>query len=110
MQITYTTHSWDDERGAYLAEAVATVQVDDHGATTIEGDPRYVDLDLSVMDLGRGRPVSFKEDPTAWATNLWTAYRTPDLTVEVSGLAAEQGWLGDAAELAGVAAAIADRR
>ncbi len=84
LLITYTTQQWDGHRHAYVADTVATLRVDADDTVCVEGNPTYVDLNLSVMDLDRGRPVTFQEDREAWARNLWTAYRTPDLTVDVT--------------------------
>jgi hypothetical protein len=82
VRVRFTTSEYRPELGRFDAQLRAELIVDGRETTTI-GDPRWVSLDVSVVDPDSRDDVTFELNPERWARLLPLAYRSGDLTAEV---------------------------
>jgi hypothetical protein len=82
VAVEIRTPVYDEESNEVTWHGRAIVRADGT-ALDIYGDSDVIDQDVSVVDIGTGKPIRGTDDPEAWARSLPCAYRSGDLIAVV---------------------------
>jgi hypothetical protein len=83
IRLTYSSPTLYQDPLRYESKILATVILKD-GKVQIEGDERYFDISVPVVEPETGRQLTYENDGELWAKNLPNAYRAGDINVSVA--------------------------
>ena len=78
---------WNTQTRQAEPQVLAVVIIHGH-EVHIDGDERYFDTGVPVVDPETGHRLTFEEDPELWAKNLSYAYRSGDIEVSAQEVSA----------------------
>lgn len=94
IQVNFTTQDYDESAGRWVRRAVAQLVADGQDVTISGPHADWISPDVSIVDPQTGERVSRADGAERWARLLPFAYRSGDIEVEVSELAAAKPTVG----------------